>query len=51
MTVILLSVFEDILIERKREGERKRERDRERERERENMHKLVGGKNYNLSFY
>ena len=38
----------DQLKGRERERERERERGREKERERENMHKLVGGKIYNL---
>ena len=38
--------------ERERESKRGRENERERERKKkiENMHKLVGGKNYNPSF-
>ena len=56
MTVILLSVFDDILIawaDQQQEGERERETERERDRERERIcTKIkVRGKVCNLNFY
>ena len=56
MTVILLSVFDDILMgererERQRETERERQRERDREREREYAQIKVRGKVSNLNFY
>ena len=53
MTVILLSVFDDILMgERERDRERQRERQTDREkRERENAQIKVMGKVCNLNFY